>query len=101
MKKVLFLLMIAALCITASAEADQVGDMFDMYVEKLNAEKVTLTLSEQPDSTGLVKEAYFQVKGATYTYEGKSCKIDSITANVKKCAVNLGKQGRGYEIPEI
>ena len=96
MKKVLFLLMIAALCITASAEADQVGDLFDMYVEKLNAEKVTLTLSEQPDSTGLVKEAYFESKSAVV----KEYAVDSVKAYVKGLQLNPPTQwgSKGQDI---
>ncbi len=58
--------MISALCfsMTASAYAYDVGDLFYQYVPRVKPEKVTLMISGQPDSTGLINEAYAEGKGA-------------------------------------
>ena len=67
MKKVSFLFVF--LCFVFSifsipAEADDVGDLFNYYVKQLQSGKVNLTISEQPDSTGLFKDAYLDAKEA-------------------------------------
>ncbi|MBQ7196320.1 MAG: hypothetical protein IJS40_02810 [Synergistaceae bacterium] len=66
MKKFLLFLMISALCfsMTESAYADDVSDLFYRYVPQVKPEKVTLIISGQPDSTGLINEAYAEGKGA-------------------------------------
>ena len=69
---------------TVSAEADEVGDLFDYCVKRWSSEKATLTISEQPDSTGFFKEAYLEVKGLVV----ENARIDSAFVSVSGLQLN-------------
>ena len=74
---------------TVSAEADEVGDLFNSYMKHLKSGKVTLIISEQPDQTGFFKEAYLEAKGVVAKdAKIKDVRIDSALINVSGLQLN-------------
>ena len=97
MKRGLFVFMLFVLCaslagITIPASADPVGDLFNDYVQRAQSQKVTLVISEQPDATGLFKEAYLEAKGVVFEAKGvvfkNNPRIDSVNVNVSSLQLN-------------
>ena len=86
---------------TVSAEADEVGDLFDYCVKRWSSEKATLTISEQPDSTGFFKEAYLEVKGLVV----ENARIDSAFVSVSGLQLNppseWSKNSGGSDQPNV
>ena len=78
------------------AEADEVGDLFNNYMQYLKSGNVTLIISEQPDQTGFFKEAYLEAKGIVAKKDIASridvnienVRIDSALINVSGLQLN-------------
>ena len=91
------LLLVSIFSFAASA-ADRIGDLFNTWAPKLSPEKITLTVSGQPDATGLIGEAYVEAKGI----KSGDIRIDSLTAYVKNLQLNSpdqwGTDGKGMRV---
>ena len=87
-----YALVCSVLCPALSAEADQIGELFNYYVGQLKSGTVTLTISEQPDESGFINEAHLEAKGAAYHQNERpvfqDTRIDSLFLNVSGIQLN-------------
>ena len=98
-------LFVVSFCFAASA--DQIGDLFNTYAQKISADRITMVVSGEPDSTGLFDEVYLEAKGANSkdirieSSTLKEVRIDSLAVRVKGLQLNAssdwGTDGKGME----
>ena len=95
MKKNLILIVIFAVLFSFTSVsivyADQVKDLCDDLVKKLQLQsgKITVVISEQPDSTGFINKVYFKAENvSSKNQELKNVRIDSFIASVNSLQLN-------------